>query len=211
MFDYIVFDLDGTLSDSIVGLTRSINHSLRIHGFDEMAGADLLKYIGPPLDRSFSIITGIDDEARIQSLVAVFRERYDRIGYSENRLYDGIEEALRGLYDSGIKLGVCTAKRADFAEKILNLFDIRKYFSFVSGGDVGVLKWRQLEGLLLRQTISSRSVMVGDRDVDIQSAHKNGLSSAGVLWGYGTREELSAQNPEFIFSSPSELLKLSPA
>ena len=80
----------------------------------------------------------------------MFRKRYSSVGYSENKLYDGIETALQDLYQSGANLGVCTSKRSDFAEKILELFDLRKYFKFVCGGEVGIQKWQQLEGLLQR-------------------------------------------------------------
>jgi phosphoglycolate phosphatase len=205
MYDFIIFDLDGTISDSIVGITRSINHSLSHHGYGEHSIADLLKYMGPPIDQTFAHLTASSEQTRISSLVTIFRERYSKVGYSENRLYVGIETALQDLSESGANLGVCTSKRSDFAEKILELFDLRKYFKFVCGGEVGIHKWQQLEGLLQKNIIPSKSIMVGDRDLDIIAAHKNGLHSAGVLWGYGNREELSVHEPRFIFSSPTEL------
>lgn len=208
MYDYILFDLDGTLSDSAVGLVRSINHSLKVHGYAEQSTADLMQFFGPPIDHTFLQITASADKTHISSLVTVFRERYSTIGFSENELYEGIEAALQILYQSGAKLGICTSKRSDLAEKVLHLFGLRKYFQFVSGGDVGIQKWQQLEGLLQKKIITSNSIMVGDREVDLIAAHKNGLPSAGVLWGYGDLEELSAHKPQFIFSSPSELTKL---
>ena len=208
MYDYILFDLDGTISDSAVGLVRSINHSLLVHGYTEQSARDLLKYFGPPIDHTFLSLTASSDKTHINSLVTVFRERYSTIGFSENTLYDGIEPALQILYQSGADLGICTTKRVDLAEKVLNLFGLRRYFKFVSGGDVGIQKWHQLEGLLQKKIITSNSIMIGDREGDIIAAHKNGLSSAGVLWGYGDITELAAQNPGFIFNSPSELTKL---
>jgi phosphoglycolate phosphatase len=210
MYDYIIFDLDGTISDPVVGISRSINHSLLHHGYNEHSLADLSKYIGPPIDQTFAHITGSSDNDHINSLIAIFRERYSNIGYSENRLYDGINTAIEALHKSGAGLGICTSKRSDFAEKILQLFDLRKYFKFVCGGDVGILKWQQLEGLLQRNIVTSNSIMIGDRDVDITAARKNGLHSAGVLWGYGDMAELSTHDPTFIFDSPAELTKLIP-
>jgi phosphoglycolate phosphatase len=208
MYDFVLFDLDGTLSDSSVGLVRSINHSLKVHGYAEQSIADLLQYFGPPIDHTFTRIIASSDKTHINSLVTAFRERYSTIGYSENTLYDGIAAALQVLYQSGVTLGVCTTKRVDIAEKVLNLFRLRKYFQFVSGGDVGIQKWQQLEGLLQKKIITSNSIMVGDREGDITAAHKNGLHSAGVLWGYGDLPELSVHNPNFIFNSPAELTKL---
>jgi phosphoglycolate phosphatase len=208
LYEYILFDLDGTLSDSAPGLVRSINHSLVHHGYAERSFPDLLKYFGPPIDQAFAHLIDSLDRAHINSLVTVFRERYSTIGYSENKLYDGIDIALQILHQSGVNLGVCTSKRTDFAEKVLQLFDLRKYFQFVCGGDIGIQKWKLLAGLLQKKIITSNSIMVGDRDVDITAAHKNGLHSAGVLWGYGDMAELAAHNPTFIFSSPSELTKL---
>jgi phosphoglycolate phosphatase len=208
MYDYILFDLDGTLSDSAVGLVRSINHSLMVHGYAEHSTTDLIKYFGPPIDHTFLSITGSSDKTHINNLVTIFRERYSTIGYSENTLYNGIEPALQVLYQSGAILGVCTTKRVDLAEMVLNLFGLRKYFKFVSGGDVGIQKWQQLEGLLQKKIITSNSIMIGDREGDIIAAHKNGLHSAGVLWGYGDMTELAAHNPVFIFRSPAELTKL---
>jgi phosphoglycolate phosphatase len=208
MYDFILFDLDGTLSDSAVGLVRSINHSLKVHGYAEQSIVDLLQYFGPPIDHTFTRITVSSDKSHIDSLVTAFRERYSTIGYSENTLYEGIEAALQALYQSGVTLGVCTTKRVDLAEKVLNLFRLRRYFQFVSGGDVGIQKWQQLEGLLQKKIITSNSIMVGDREGDIIAAHNNGLHSAGVLWGYGDLLELSAHNPLFIFRAPAELTKL---
>jgi phosphoglycolate phosphatase len=208
MYDYILFDLDGTISDSAVGLVRSINHSLLVHGYVEQSTNDLLKYFGPPIDHTFLSLTASSDKTHINSLVTVFRERYSTIGFSENTLYDGIEPALQILYQSGANLGICTTKRVDLAEKVLNLFGLRRYFQFVSGGDVGIQKWQQLEGLLQQKIITANSIMVGDREGDIIAANKNGLHSAGVLWGYGDMDALSAQNPGFIFGSPDELTKL---
>jgi phosphoglycolate phosphatase len=208
MYDYLIFDLDGTLSDSAIGIARSINHSLNYHGYAEQSASNLIKYFGPPIDHAFKHLVGSSDQSHINSLVTKFRERYSTIGYSENTLYDGIDAALQVLYQSGINLGVCTTKRVDLAEKVLSMFGLRGYFKFVCGGDVGVQKWQQLEGMLQEKIISSNSIMIGDREGDLIAAHKNSLHSAGVLWGYGDIVELSAHNPNFIFESPVDLTQL---
>ena len=167
------------------------------------------KYIGPPLDQTFAALTASSDESLIRSLVAKYRERYAAVGYAENRIYDGIGPVLEKLGACGRKLGVCTSKRVDFAGQILELFNIRRHFLFVDGGEIGMRKWQQLEGLLKKGIIAPGSIMVGDRGVDLAAAHRNGLDSAGVLWGYGSREELTAERPRHIFQAPAELLALS--
>lgn len=105
-------------------------------------------------------------------------------------------------------LGVCTPKRTDFAERILDLFGLRPHFSFVRGGDVGVAKTEQLRTLLAQGMVRPTSVMVGDRAVDIEAAHANGLEAVGVLWGHGTRAELAAAGPVGLLEDPAELAGL---
>jgi phosphoglycolate phosphatase len=209
MHDVVVFDLDGTLSDPAVGIVASLNYSLSHHNYPEQTAAELHRHIGPPLDHAFAHLTGSADKRLLRSLVDKYRERYATIGYAENQLYAEIPSMLQRLADTGLKLGVCTSKRVDFAEKILDLFHLRHHFRFVSGGDVGVTKDQQLARLRRDGLISTRSLMVGDRAVDLVAAHQNGLDSAGILWGYGTAEELAAENPRHIFRSPFDLLALS--
>jgi phosphoglycolate phosphatase len=206
--DVLLFDLDGTLSDPLVGIGRSINYALSHFGYPELPLSQLAVHVGPPLDQAFSSITGLRSSSALDGLVAKYRERYGEIGYSENVLYPGIPEALHSLAGAGIPLGVCTSKRVDFAEKILELFGLRSYFSFVCGGEIGMQKWQQIQNLLANGTVSQSTVMIGDRAVDISAAHRNGLPAAGVLWGYGSREELDAEQPRYLFSAPQELLGL---
>ncbi|MCX5727987.1 MAG: HAD hydrolase-like protein [Nitrospirae bacterium] len=201
----IVFDLDGTISDPLVGISRSFNYALTHFGHAPVAETALLPHIGPPLDDAFRALTGISSASEIAAYVAKYRERYADIGYRENVLYPGVVESLQRLHAMGIPLGVCTSKRGDFAQRILELFEIRSLFRFVDGGDIGTPKWQQLEALIARGAISRDSVMVGDRGVDLQAAHRNGLSSAGVLWGYGSRQELEREHPRFLFAAPNEL------
>ncbi len=205
-YEYLVFDLDGTISDPKDGIVRSVNFALESHGFEHRSENEICTFIGPPLDVAFSSLTESSDSKLISSLIAKYRERYSDIGYSENSLYNGITEALKVLSSTqGIKLGICTSKRVDFAERILELFSLRQHFSFVNGGDVGIEKWQQLGSLIEQGEISHQSVMIGDRYVDLTAAHKNHLKSAGVLWGYGSHTELSQHEPAHIFSSPCEL------
>jgi phosphoglycolate phosphatase len=202
----VVFDLDGTISDPLLGFSRSINHALRRQGLAERAPADLARFIGPPLDESAVELTGSADPAARARLIADYRERYGDIGFSENTLYEGMPEVLRALRDSGATLGLCTSKRTDFAERILALFGLRDLFAFVSGGDIGVHKWQQLLALRERGAVDGDSVMVGDRAVDITAAHRNGMHACGVLWGFGSPAELQEARPRHIARMPAELL-----
>jgi phosphoglycolate phosphatase len=208
-YEYLIFDLDGTISDPKDGIVRSINYALESHGLDHHTEQELVNFIGPPLDMTFSTLSGSSDASLIASLVAKYRERYAEVGFSENKLYSGIIEILDRISAiEGINLGICTSKRVDFAEQILELFSLRDHFDFVSGGDVGIEKWQQLGALLNKGIINQKSIMIGDRYIDITAAHENNLQSAGVLWGYGSRSELSQHGPEHIFSSPNELMVL---
>ena len=208
-YENLIFDLDGTISDPKDGIVRSLNYALVNHGFASQDESQLITYIGPPLDSAFKAITKSDNAALISSLVDSYRERYADVGFSENILYDGIPKVLGQLSAvSGITLSICTSKRVDFAERILDMFDLRHLFSFVNGGDVGIEKWQQLQSLKQQGDISHKSLMIGDRYIDLTAAHKNGLPSAGVLWGYGSLDELKEHEPAHIFSNPSELLSL---
>lgn len=206
--DLLLFDLDGTLSDPLEGIGRSINHALTHFGFPEQTMADLAAFIGPPLDESFKVITGIHDMAAIAALVAKYRERYADVGYSENVLYPGIAQALDSLGSDGMPMAVCTSKRVDFAEQILEMFGLRHHFRFVSGGEIGTHKWQQMAALRAQNRVTPSSVMIGDRAVDMVAAHRNGLTAAAVLWGYGGPAELHAEAPRYCFAAPADLLQL---
>jgi phosphoglycolate phosphatase len=206
--DLVLFDLDGTISDPVVGIGRSLNFALTHFGHAPLQMADVPLYVGPPLDESFTAITGVTSASDVGAMVAKYRERYGEVGYSENVLYPGIPEALAQLDDANVPLGLCTSKRADFAERILTMFGLRAHFRFVSGGDVGVQKWQQMAELRARNRVSEATVMVGDRAVDMIAAHRNGLRAAGVLWGHGSRSELVAEQPHYLFDSPAELATL---
>ncbi|RVU85949.1 HAD family hydrolase [Leucothrix sargassi] len=205
-YEYLIFDLDGTLSDPQEGITKSLNYALTSHDLPAQDTDYLANFIGPPLERIFEQVTESKDPALILSLVNKYRERYADVGYAENVVYDGIPEMLAQLSTiPNLKLGVCTSKRVDFAKRILDLFDLSQYFQFVDGGDVGIAKWQQLETLLQQKTITQNSVMIGDRYIDITAGQKNELSTAGVLWGFGSHKELSTLNPTHLFQTPSEL------
>jgi phosphoglycolate phosphatase len=164
--------------------------------------------VGPPLDWAFRQIVPDASHDTVLALVAKYRERYRDVGYAENSLYPGIADALARLSSDGVHMGVCTSKRRDFAEQILEMFGLRQHFDFVNGGEIGVGKGAQLRALLEQGTVRPKSTMIGDRAVDIEAARANGLGAVGVLWGHGTKAELLAAGPDRLLESPMELAGL---
>ena len=205
---FCLFDLDGTLSNPVIGIGRCLNHALRHHGHSPVAESEVPRFIGPPLDETFGFLVPSATPGHVAALVWRYRERYAEIGYAENVLYPGIPEALETLHAAGVPLGLCTSKRADFAERILDLFGIRHYFRFVSGGDIGIRKADQLAALIANGVIDSSSTMIGDRATDILAAKANALRSVAVLWGHGSLAELQDASPDAMVATPRELAKL---
>jgi phosphoglycolate phosphatase len=204
----LVFDLDGTLTDPSLGIVRCINHALQAHDLPAVSRERVLALIGPPLDEAFHNLVPAASPALIGSLVASYRERYASVGFRENAVYPGIPEAISRLSGDGWRLGVCTSKRRDFAQKVLALFALSQHFSFVDGGDIGISKRDQLARLLGLGAIDSVAVMVGDREADVRAARANGLDSIAVAWGFAAPGELAGAAPTHTASTVSELLEL---
>lgn len=201
----LIFDLDGTLSDPLKGFTLSINYAFDHFGLESVSEDDLRAHVGPPLDESIAILTQTEDPDFIGELIEKYRERYIEIGFAENVLYDGIIGALSELLDEGVSMGVCSTKRVDMVERVLMQHELIDCFDFVSGGDIGLTKDMQLGRLLDAGTIEGPAIMIGDRRFDLVAAALNGLQSAGVLWGYGSKEELLQEGPTYLLSTPDEL------
>ena len=204
----LIFDLDGTLTDPRLGIVRSTNHALRVHGLSLISDELIVAEIGPPLDEMFRKIVPPGSPEVVDSLVATYRERYASVGFSENAVYPEIPQAVAELAGSGWRLGVCTSKRRDFAEKILPLFGLLEHFTFVDGGDIGITKDAQLARLLSGDVIGTDAIMIGDRAVDISAARANGLASIGVLWGFGGAEEIAASKPTHTAATVDGLLRI---
>ena len=187
----VIFDLDGTLSDSAEGIVKSINYALPKLGFKEQPVEDLLQYIGPPLNIIIEKLTGKNDEEFLLEGIKIFRERYFSIGYRENVLYEGIEKTLKNLVGRGDILCVATAKREDIAGNVLRYFGIDGYFTQVHGSDLYRKKVDLLRDMIDDPTLThSPMIMIGDRDSDFIAASEAGMPSLGVKWGYGSEDEL---------------------
>ena len=207
-FETIIFDLDGTISDPLVGISTSINHALHAHGYDIVDMEEVRPMIGPPLTEIFEHLIGKVTESRMLQLVDKYRERYATVGYTENEIYEQIADIISALSACGYELGVCTSKRADYATRIVEMFHLREHFSFVDGGGVGIHKVEQLNRLVENGLRAESAVMVGDREIDISAAKGNDIASVGVLWGFGSRLELQQAQPDHLLESPADLLTL---
>lgn len=207
-YQTLLFDLDGTLSDPLPGFARSINYALESAGLETHCEQDLAKYIGPPLEGTLAALTRCDSPELIAVLVAKYRERYLDVGYGENALYPGVIDTLQELQSAGQRMAVCTSKPERTARLVLDLFELDGYFEFVSGGGIGVAKWMQIEQLLAQNSICGRTVMIGDRAIDLTAGHRNDVFAGGVLWGYGARAELEAESPAHLYEHPCDWLSL---
>lgn len=211
-YKYILFDLDGTLTDPKEGITNSVAHALRSFGIEPPPADELCPFIGPPLAESFMKFYGFD-ELKAQAAVDAYREYFDPHGKFENLVYDGIEDMLKKLCDKGIKLAVATSKPEKFAIQILEHFGIAGYFDIIRGSlmDGGrVHKNDVINSILDELTADEKAniIMVGDRKFDIIGAHECGMGCIGVLFGYGSREELTEAGADFIVEDVAQLTEL---
>jgi phosphoglycolate phosphatase len=207
-YETLIFDLDGTISDPLVGISRSINHALEALHYEAVDVERIRPLIGPPLTQIFEHLLGALPNPVMWDLVAKYRERYASIGYAENRIYNEIPGVIAKLAGGGYRMGICTSKRADYAQRIVDMFGLERHFSFVDGGGVGIEKRQQIESMVANGLAASSAIMIGDRAVDILAGKSNALASAGVLWGFGERPELEEAAPDHLLESPADLLGL---
>lgn len=204
----LLFDLDGTLSDPGVGITRCIQHALSELGQDPPPAEALLRYIGPPLQDAFIELLG-SRHAAVRA-IEHYRERFTRLGMFENRLYDGIEASLQVLGQSCERMYVVTSKPRVFAEKIVTHFSLQHHFRKVYGSDLdGKLSGKAdlIAWVLSAEAIAAdTTVMIGDRSHDMIGATTNGVSAIGVLWGYGSEEELVTGGAQRLCERPELLV-----
>ena len=211
-YKYCLFDLDGTLTDPAIGITNSVMHALEKFGIHVADRSELFPFIGPPLDYSFKTFYGFSDEQAVEA-IKYYREYFGVTGLFENKVYDGIPEMLGELQNKGVKTAIATSKPYEFSVRILEHFDLMKYFDQVGAATMDgriSKKADVISHLLSDMDIDEKSslLMVGDRYHDIEGAKANGLDSAGVLWGYGSAEELTKAGAEYLIERPGDILKL---
>ncbi|MCD7954903.1 MAG: HAD hydrolase-like protein [Lachnospiraceae bacterium] len=198
-YEYILFDLDGTLTESGTGIINSVIYALKKNGIMETDREKLRAFVGPPLSESFQKFYGMTKEESLH-MVDDYREYYHDRGWKENFVYEGIPQMLEVLRAQGRKLIVATSKPEESSNKILSYFQLDGYFELIAGATMG--EGRNKKGEVIAYALSqipekeqkpfdtARMLMVGDRSNDVDGARENGLSCVGVLYGYGSRKEL---------------------
>jgi phosphoglycolate phosphatase len=210
---HVIFDLDGTLTDSAPGIVASLRHAFGLSGVEVPADEVLLRAIGPPFEHGLPDI-GVPPDL-VLAVIARYRERYEDVGLFENGLYDGVVEMLDTLAAAGIILAVATAKPEPTAQRIIEHFGLADRFVVVAGATYEGVPGRRTKAEVVAYALAqlgitggSGVVMVGDRDHDVLAARELGLVSIGVRWGYGSVEELTNAGADALAADPAEVVAL---
>ncbi len=212
MFKYILFDLDGTLTDPAIGITNGVMYALQKFGIKVNDQKELYCFIGPPLVDSFAEFYGFSKEDAEQAVV-YYREFFSVTGIYENEVYDDIKDVLSTLKNQGKKLILATSKPEKYANIILEHFGLAKYFDCVVGATFdGSLNYKSdiIAVALKRGGVEdkSRAVMIGDRHHDIEGGKANSLATMGVLYGFGSLEEFKECGADFVAETPADILRI---
>ena len=205
----LLFDLDGTLTDNYLGIARSIVYALDRLGIEPPATEVLRLCVGPPLRTTFAALLDTDDTEEVERAIALYRERFADVGWRENVVYDGIPDALATLAARDRPMYLCTSKPEVYARRIVALFGFHDHLRGVYGADLAGRyddKATLLAHLASRERIDpAHAIMIGDRHHDVRAARANGARAIGVLWGYGSAEEL--KDADARVNTPAELVE----
>ena len=205
----ILFDLDGTLTDPFLGITRSIQYALEKMGGEVPSANDLHWCIGPPLWDSFAILLDTQERAIQDQAVSYYRERYTAEGLYENTLIEGIDRIVSRLAADGRQLFVATSKPHAYAGTIVDHFGLTSHFGKIYGSELDGTRSAKAEliaHILEQENLKAADcVMIGDRKHDLIGAAANNMAGIGVMWGYGSRQELEAERPVAVTQTPVDL------
>ena len=212
MFDYYFFDLDGTLTNPALGITNSFKFALTELGLEIPSYEQLCSYIGPPLVDTFKLNYNFTDDMAALG-VKKYREYFASKGLLENEVYPGIEDLLKALKENGKHLVVATSKPEPYARKILEHFKLDLYFDHICGSNLDETRSKKAEVIEYALKICgmpdvSKVLMLGDRKHDVIGAKENGMQCCGVLFGFGSREELEEAGAEYIVEKVEDILKI---
>jgi len=210
-YKVVLFDLDGTLTDPKIGITKSVQHALQKAGVMVNDLDELEPFIGPPLQVSFQEIYGFND-TQITQAIRDYRERFTERGMFENKLYEDIPALLAHLKQQGYILTIATSKPTVFAEQILKYFQLESYFDLVVGSHLDGS--RSAKGEIIAEVLQQldsypkeQFIMIGDRKYDLIGARENQIDAIGVTYGFGSLEELKNEEPTYIVDHVNDLLK----
>ena len=205
----LLFDLDGTLTDPGVGITRCIQHALASLGGIVPPSGDLLRFVGPPLRGTFEKLLDTNHPEGIDEAIRLYRSRFASVGIFENEVYPDVPPALSELHDGGHRLWVVTSKPHVYARRITDHFELTKLFEGIYGSELSGENAEKADLIRIvvgREGLATQDTcMIGDRAQDIFGAHANGVASVAALWGYGSVEELRAANPDWMAASMNDL------
>lgn len=210
-YDWLLFDLDGTLTDPFEGITRSVEYALNAFGIEVEDRRVLAPFIGPPLVESLTERYGFTMEDAVAA-VAKYREYFAVKGLYENELFEGIPELLNDCRKAGYKISMATSKPTHYAKIIAEHFDIARYFDAIHGSSLDGS--RITKSSVVAEAVSEedldpeRALMIGDRRHDVEGAREHGIKTVGVLYGYGSFEEHSAAGAAYIVKDLNELREL---
>ena len=209
MYQTVLFDLDGTLTDSGLGITNAAMYALKVMGYEVPQREELYKFIGPPLHGSFRKFYGMDEETSVEA-VRQFRVYYNEMGgILENEVYEGVVEMLRDLKNAGLRLMIATSKPEPAAIRVMHHFGLDEFVPDIIGGrdDASRNTKGKVIGYALREygVDPATAIMVGDREHDVHGATENGIPCIGVTWGYGDRPELDGAGACAVFDWAEEV------
>ena len=212
MYDVILFDLDGTLTDPGVGITNSVAHALAHWNIEVTDRATLYKFIGPPLSDSFMRYFGFSEEDAMHA-ITVYREYFSVKGLYENEVYPGIPELLQSLKKMGKTVVLATSKPEKYAVEILRHFVLYDYFDIIAGASMDESRNKKADVIAyalsqMKDPDISKLIMIGDREHDVLGAKQFGIDSIGVLYGYGDRAEHEAAGATYIVEKVEDILPL---
>ncbi len=210
--EHLLFDLDGTLTDPKEGITKSVQYALNAFGIQVEDREQLCCFIGPPLKDSFMEYYGFTEEEAIKGVIS-YREYFKEKGMLDNKVYEGVQSVLESLVKKGKKLYVASSKPEIFVKKILEHFKLDSYFTFIGGADLEGTRDKKADVIryVLKEcnlTDLSKIVMIGDRKHDVLGAKEVGIDSVGVLYGFGSRQELEDAGADLIAETIFDLQNL---